>query len=141
MLADPGLGRCAPGSREGVGRRLTPESVNDRRVPAHPVGTARRDPLQRLPRRRDPVLDDTRGLGALNPDSVLKAIRKLHQTGRLQARDHDGILQYMPADVAQVTGYAEDIRRIFPQFTVRRYLIYIVGRKGYRVFALDDAEA
>ena len=41
------------------------------------------------------------GLDALNPDSVLKAIRKLHQTGRLQARDHDGILQYMPADVAQ----------------------------------------
>jgi hypothetical protein len=46
----------------------------------------------------------------------------------------------LPADVQQVTRYAEDILREFPQFCVRRYLIYIVGRKGYRVFALDEGE-
>ena len=46
----------------------------------------------------------------------------------------------LPADVEQVTRYAEDIRREFPTFTVRRYLIYIVGRKGFRVFGLDDGE-
>jgi len=43
----------------------------------------------------------------------------------------------LPADVRQVTGYADDIRREFLQFTVWRYVIYIVGRKGFRVFALD----
>ena len=42
-------------------------------------------------------------------------------------------------DVEQVTRYAEDIHRDFPQFTIQRYVIYIVGRKGYRLFALDDA--
>ena len=40
-------------------------------------------------------------------------------------------------DVEQVTRYAEDIRREFEELTVRRYLIYIVGRKGVRVFSLD----
>jgi len=45
-----------------------------------------------------------------------------------------------PEDVTQVTAYADDIRRAFPQFTVRRYIIYIVGRKGYRIFSLDAAE-
>jgi hypothetical protein len=45
----------------------------------------------------------------------------------------------LPADVEQVSGYADDIRRTFPQFTVRRYIIYIVGRKGFRVFGLDEA--
>ena len=42
----------------------------------------------------------------------------------------------LPEDVAQVTGYAEDIHREFPKFTIHRYIVYIVGRKGFRMFHL-----
>ena len=40
----------------------------------------------------------------------------------------------LPEDVAQITRYTEDIHREFPQFTVHPYIVYIVGRKGCRMF-------
>ena len=36
-----------------------------------------------------------------------------------------------------MTGYAEDIHREFPQFAIRKYLVYIVGRKGFIMFRTD----
>jgi len=44
----------------------------------------------------------------------------------------------LPEDVAQLKGYAEDIHREFPQFTMRKYVVYIVGRKGYVMFGVGD---
>jgi len=40
----------------------------------------------------------------------------------------------LPADIEQVNRYAEDIHHEFPQFTVRKYIVYIVGRKGFLLF-------
>jgi len=46
----------------------------------------------------------------------------------------------LPDDVAQITRYAEDIHREFPQFTIHRYLVYIVGRKGFVMFRLEGTK-
>ena len=46
-----------------------------------------------------------------------------------------------PDEVDLVTRYAEDLQREVPKFTVRRYLIYIAGQNGYRVFWSDAAKA
>ena len=46
----------------------------------------------------------------------------------------------LPEDVAQVTRYAEDIHREFPQFTIHRYIVYIVGRKGFTLFHLPPED-
>ncbi len=45
----------------------------------------------------------------------------------------------LPEDVAQVTQYAADIRREFPQFAIHKYIVYIVGRKGFVMFHLASS--
>ncbi len=40
-------------------------------------------------------------------------------------------------DVAQINRYAEDIHREFPQFNLRKYVVYIVGRKGFVMFRVN----
>ena len=44
----------------------------------------------------------------------------------------------LPEDVAQVAGYARDIRQEFPAFALRPHLVYIVGRKGFKMFRVDE---
>jgi len=43
----------------------------------------------------------------------------------------------LPGDIEQITCYAQDIQRESPQLHVRKYLLYIVGRKGFAMFQVD----
>jgi len=40
-------------------------------------------------------------------------------------------------DIAQVTGYAADLKRRYPRLTVRRHVVYTVACAGFRFFTLD----
>lgn len=40
-------------------------------------------------------------------------------------------------DIAQVTRYADDLKRRYPELTIRRHLLYTVGAAAYRFFTLD----
>jgi len=40
-------------------------------------------------------------------------------------------------DVAQVTGYAEDLKHRYPELAIRRHVLYTAGAAAYRFFALD----
>ena len=42
-----------------------------------------------------------------------------------------------PEDIAQVTGYADDVKRRHPQLTVRRHVVYTVSCEGHSFFPLD----
>jgi hypothetical protein len=51
-----------------------------------------------------------------------------------------GVLEWTearPDDIAQVTGYAEDLKRRYPKLTVRRHVVYTVACEEPRFFALD----
>jgi hypothetical protein len=43
----------------------------------------------------------------------------------------------LPEDLAQLSGYATDILREFPRLKLRKYLLYIVGRKGFAMFQVE----
>ena len=43
----------------------------------------------------------------------------------------------LPEDRAQITRYAKDIQREFPRLKLRKYLLYIVGRKGFAIFQVE----
>ena len=40
-------------------------------------------------------------------------------------------------DVAQVTGYADDLKRRYPELAIRRHVLYTAGAAAYRFFTLD----
>jgi len=42
-----------------------------------------------------------------------------------------------PAEVEQVTKYAKDINRRYPELSIRRHTIYTIGASDFRFFALD----
>ena len=44
--------------------------------------------------------------------------------------------QDRPDEIAQVTGYAEDLKRRYPKLTVRRHVAYTVAGSGFRFFTL-----
>ena len=48
-----------------------------------------------------------------------------------------GWTEARPADIAQVTGYADDVKHRYPQLTVRRHVVYTVVGEEPRFFALD----
>ena len=51
-----------------------------------------------------------------------------------------GVLQWSearPEDIAQVSGYAADLKRKYPQLAVRRHVVYTVGCEGRNFFTLD----
>ena len=48
-----------------------------------------------------------------------------------------GWTEARPEDVVQVTGYADDVRRRYPQLTVRRHVVYTVVCEEPRFFTLD----
>ena len=41
------------------------------------------------------------------------------------------------ADITQVSGYADDLKRQHPEVTVRRHIVYTIAGAGYRFFPLD----
>ena len=40
-------------------------------------------------------------------------------------------------DVAQVTGYADDLKRRYPELAIRRHVLYTAGAAAYRFFTLN----
>ncbi len=40
-------------------------------------------------------------------------------------------------DVAQVTGYADDLKRRYPELAIRRHVLYTAGAATYSFFTLD----
>ena len=40
-------------------------------------------------------------------------------------------------DVAQVTRYADDLQRRYPELAIRRHVLYTAGAVAYRFFTLD----
>ena len=77
------------------------------------------------------------------PDSAYANLKFLLEFKYTPVKDEAQIAHWLqlsaplPEDVAQITRYAEDIHREFPQFTVQQYIVYIVGRKGYRLFRVE----
>jgi hypothetical protein len=48
-----------------------------------------------------------------------------------------GWTEARPDEIAQVTGYAEDLKRRYPNLSVRRHVAYTVASAGFRFFTLD----
>ena len=75
----------------------------------------------------------------LSPDLVF-AIEVNRPTGRSDweaiGRPHTQF-EDRPEDIAQVTGYADDVKRRHPQLTVRRHVVYTVSCEGHSFFPLD----
>lgn len=40
------------------------------------------------------------------------------------------------ADAEQVSRYADDAQEMFPDFKIRKYVIYIAGNKGYKLWEI-----
>ena len=41
------------------------------------------------------------------------------------------------AEIEQVTKYADEILKDFPQYSIARYIIYTLGSSQYRAFAVS----
>jgi hypothetical protein len=48
-----------------------------------------------------------------------------------------GWTEARPEEIAQVTGYAEDLKRRYPNLIVRRHVAYTVAGACFRFFTLD----
>jgi hypothetical protein len=51
-----------------------------------------------------------------------------------------GVLQWTearPEEIAQVTGYATDLKQEYPKLAVRRHVVYTVACEGCNFFMLD----
>ena len=51
-----------------------------------------------------------------------------------------GVLEWTgarPDDIAQVTGYASDLKQRYPKLKVRRHIVYTMSGAGFRFFSLD----
>lgn len=41
-------------------------------------------------------------------------------------------------DTLQITGYARDLIREYPEVTLKKYVIYCIGNHGFQIYDLDS---